>query len=89
MKKPIVAFLLSFLLPGAGLAYLGQWKLGFINLGIVLLIGAIAAALIPEESFDQYSRYIAIACSGGSGGFAQTIAAQLNAKAKTERASDA
>ena len=29
MKKPTAAFILSFILPGAGLAYLGKWKWAF------------------------------------------------------------
>jgi hypothetical protein len=49
MKKPIVAFTLSFILPGAGLAYLGKWKWAFINLGVVLLIGIAAALLLSDE----------------------------------------
>ena len=83
MKKPIVAFTLSFLLPGAGLAYLGRWKWAFINLGVVLLVGVAAAFLLSEETLHQYGHYIAIGCSGGSGGLAQILTTQVNQKAKT------
>jgi hypothetical protein len=85
MKKPIVAFTLSFFLPGAGLAYLGKWKWGFINLGIVLLIGVAAAFILSDETFERYIRYIAIGCAGGSGGLAQALTTQMNQrKGKTD-----
>jgi hypothetical protein len=81
MKKPMVAFTLSFLFPGAGLAYLGKWQGALINLGIVLLIGVAAVFLLPEEMLRQYGHYIAIACSGGSAGLAHALATQMNQKA--------
>ena len=80
MKKPIVAFTLSFFFPGAGLAYLGKWKWAFINLGVVLLVGVAAALLLSEEFFEPYGHYIAVGCSGGSGGLAQALATQMNQK---------
>ena len=83
-KKPIIAFILSFLLPGAGLVYLGKWKWGFINLGMVLLIGVAAAFLLSDETLHQYGRYIAIGCSGGSAGLAQALATQMNKRGKTD-----
>jgi hypothetical protein len=81
MKKPSVAFLLNFLLPGAGLAYLGKWKWAIINLAVVLLIGILAAFLLSEDIFDRYIRYVAFGCAGGSGGLAQQLAAQMNREA--------
>jgi len=78
MKKPFVAFLLSFLLPGAGLAYLGKWKSAITNLAVVLLVGGLAAFFLPDDIFDRYIRYVAFGCSGGSGGLAQQLAAQMN-----------
>ena len=84
MKKPFVAFLLSFLLPGAGLAYIGNWKWAVINLVVVLLVGVLTALLLPQEIFDKYIRYVAFGCAGGSGGLAQHFAAQVNQKDNTE-----
>lgn len=78
MKKPFVAFLLNFLLPGAGLVYLGKWMWAFLNLGVVLLIGIAAAILLSDAVFDNYARFIAMGCSGGSGGFAHAMANQMN-----------
>lgn len=82
MKKPIVAFTLSFLLPGAGLAYIGKWKWAWINFAVVLLIGVAAAFTLPEVTIQQYGHYIAIGCAGGSGGLAQALTTQMNQKAK-------
>jgi hypothetical protein len=78
MKKPSIAFLLSFLLPGAGLAYLGKWKWAITNLAVVLLVGGLAAFLLPEDIFDRYIRYVAFGCAGGSGALAQQLAAHMN-----------
>jgi hypothetical protein len=78
MKSPFVAFALSFFLPGAGLVYLGMWKWGILNLIGVLLIGVVAAFLIPDDSFDTYIRYIGYGCAGGSAGLANYYATQLN-----------
>ena len=84
MKRPTLAFTLSFLLPGAGLAYLGKWKWGVLNLGIVLLIGAVAAFFLSDDAFGRYIRYIGIGCSSGSGGLAQALATQMNQGRKTD-----
>ena len=82
MKKPLLAFTLSFFLPGAGLAYLGKWKWAFINLGVVLLVGVVLALVLPDEMFYKYMRYVAVGCSGGSAGYAYSLAQPL--KQKTE-----
>jgi TM2 domain-containing membrane protein YozV len=78
VKRTSVAFLLNFLLPGAGLAYLGKWRWAIINLAVVLLVGILAAFLLPEDIFDSYIRYVALGCAGGSGALAQQLAAQMN-----------
>ena len=78
MKSPFLAFTLSFFLPGAGLWYLGKWAWGFVNLAVVLIIGVFTAFALSEEMFDEYIRYVAIGCAGGSGGLALAIAQQMN-----------
>lgn len=78
MKKPMVAFLLSFILPGAGLAYLGKWTWAFINLGVAILVGVGAMVLLSEALLYQYGRYIGIAVGGGSAGLAHTLAKQMH-----------
>ncbi|WP_038161738.1 hypothetical protein [Verrucomicrobium sp. BvORR106] len=83
MKKPLVAFLLSFFIPGAGLAYLGNWKGAFINIGIALLIGIGCAILLPDDFFAHYGRYIGFGIAGGSGAFARQKAIEFNQTAGT------
>ncbi len=78
MKRPFLAFLLSFLLPGAGLWYLGKWGWGFLNLGIVLSLGVILGLTLPEEVFERYIRFVAIGCGGGSAAFAELTAKRMN-----------
>lgn len=81
MKQPILAFALSFLFPGAGLAYLGKRKWAVINLLVVLAIGLLLVLLLPDETFDHYIRYIAMGLGCGSAGLAQTLATQMNHRA--------
>lgn len=38
MKNPFLAFVLSLVIPGAGLAYLGQWLVGLVNLLVVIAL---------------------------------------------------
>ena len=78
MKKPFVAFLLSFLLPGAGLAYLGKWKWAMINLLGVLAIGVVLSLVLSDQIFEHYAQLVAIGCSSGSAALARTLAVQHN-----------
>ncbi len=83
MKKPILAFTLSFFLPGAGLAYLGKWKWAAVNLGVVLLFSVAFGFFLPEDVLARNGRYIAIALGGASGGLAQALAKQINSKVQS------
>ena len=78
MKKPFVAGILSFLLPGAGLAYLGKWKWAFVNFGVVVAAGIILAVVLPVEIFERYVRVFSIGFSAGSAGWAYATTQQLN-----------
>ncbi len=89
MKSPFLAFILSFFLPGAGLAYLRKWSWGFVNLAVVLVIGLIAASALSEEVFEKYIRYLSMACAGGSGGLAMALAQQMNQVEKSRHESSA
>jgi hypothetical protein len=81
MKKPWLAFVLSFVLPGAGLAYLGKWKWAFGNLGVVLFIGIVLAFLLEGTAAEGVIRFIGIGLSAGSGAYAEFTAKQLNKEA--------
>ena len=86
MKSPGLAFLLSFLLPGAGLWYLRRWKYGFVNLGVVLLLGVILALVLSEDAFFKCIQYVAVGCAGGSAGLAQNLAERVNQKRRQDNA---
>jgi hypothetical protein len=77
LKKPWLAFTLSFLLPGAGLAYLGRWKWAAINLAFVLSIGVLGEMFLSEDFLNHYARFIAIGLGAGSAGLAQSLADQI------------
>lgn len=85
MKKPFLAFLLSFLMPGAGLVYLGKWKWGLLNLALVLAVGALAVFLLPDNVWGRYIRYVGYGCAGGSAGLAQQLAIKMNKEMTGER----
>jgi len=87
-KSHNIAFVLSFILPGAGLWYLGRWKWGFMNLGIVCAIGIILSLALSDETFFKVIRWVAFGCAGGSAGLAQAIAQQMNARTKADKSAN-
>ena len=84
VKSKNVAFGLNFLLPGAGFAYLGRWKLAAINLGVALGIGLVLAFVLPESFLDSVGRYLGLGFGGGSGVWAMQVAEQMNEAAEVE-----
>lgn len=88
IKSHNTAFALSFILPGAGLWYLGKWKWGFMNLGIVLTIGITLSFALPDDTFFKVIRWVAIGCAGGSAGLAQAIARKVNARIKADKSAN-
>jgi hypothetical protein len=73
-KKPWVAFVLSFFVPGAGLWYLDKWLAGWINLAAVTLVLMLLLVLpLGREVFD-YFHYVVLMLMAGSGGVAHACA---------------
>ena len=72
-KKPWVAFLLSILLTGAGLAYLGKWGWALLNLLAAIGI-CIAAALIDPNLASP----VGIGIGVGSAVLAKNLAEKMN-----------
>jgi len=78
MKEPWKAFVLSFVLPGAGLAYLGQWGWAVINFFGATGVLMVVVFLQSETAFD-YLHYLILILAAGSGGLAHSCAMRLNA----------
>ena len=72
MKPPVIAAVLNFILPGAGLLYLGKAGLAALNFvcAVALLLGW--CALISHGT--QTVHYVALGIGAGSAGFAHAVA---------------
>lgn len=75
MKKPWIAFLLSFLVAGAGFVYLGKWTWAILNFFAAIAVGLIVYRFSPD-SISIASTAVAAA----SGSLAMTAAKTMNAK---------
>ena len=60
VKKPWLAFLLSFLIAGAGFAYLGKWTWALLNLSGAIAVGLVIYRFSPD-SLSMASTVIAAA----------------------------
>jgi hypothetical protein len=68
-----VGVVLNFVLPGAGLWYLGRSKSAVINLLVALIVPA--GALVMQSG---YLHYIVLAIAAGSAGYAHAVASGMN-----------
>jgi hypothetical protein len=75
MKKPWIAFVLNFLIAGAGFAYLGKWAWAGINFAAAIAIGLVVYHFSPD-SLNTASVIVAAA----SASLAMTTAKTMNAK---------
>jgi hypothetical protein len=78
VKKPWLAFLLNFILPGAGFAYLGKWAWAAINLGAAIAAGFVIAAYLPNSA-----NIAGVVVAATSGSLAMSVAQAMNTKANT------
>jgi len=78
MKEPWKAFVLSFVLPGAGLAYLGKWSWAVVNFCIATVVLMVVMFVQSETAFD-YLHYLILIIAAGSGGWAHACAVRLKA----------
>ena len=75
IQRPWIACFISFVLPGAGLAYLGNWRMAAIN--FLLVIGILTTAIVAfpdRETLSEYFHYLMLVLSAASGGFAHAYA---------------
>jgi len=75
-KKPWVAFLLSILLTGAGLAYLGKWGWAALN-----FVGALGIGILVALTFPDASSPVGIGILVGSAVMAKNLAEKMNKEA--------
>ena len=57
-NKPWLAFLLSFILPGAGLVYLKKWKHGIANFVVVIAIPLFLVLAVGEPTLVEHIHYV-------------------------------
>ncbi|HUO33696.1 MAG TPA: hypothetical protein VMU43_01775 [Candidatus Acidoferrum sp.] len=81
MKKPWLAFLLSLLIVGAGLAYLGKWGWAAINFFGAVAIGVLLALYSPGSV-----SWAGIVIPVGSASVAMSIAKTMNEKSQLQPA---
>ena len=80
-KKTWVAFILSFLVPGVGLVYVGSWGLGILNFLIALGAATVLANFVPD-----YATPISAGICAGSAALAKVTAENLNKRLETQTA---
>ena len=61
---------LNFVLPGAGLAYLGLWRGALLNLLFVLAVAALTVATLAPETLARVGAPLTYGIAGGSLGLA-------------------
>ena len=76
MKSPWLAFLLSLIVPGAGLVYLGKWRAGLANFCLATAIVGGFLIFRSETSMD-YIHYVILAVATGSAGLAHARATRI------------
>ena len=81
MKKPWLAFLLSFLIAGAGFVYLGKWTWALLN-----FFGAIALGLVIYRFSPDSMSMASTAVAAASGAVAMSAAKAMNAKIEAQPA---
>ena len=71
--RPAVAFLLSFLVPGLGLLYLGKRVAAGVNFSLAMIVPALLIWLWPTGAMDVI-HYALLAIAAGSAGAAHAAA---------------
>ena len=77
MKIAWYAFVLSFVVPGAGLAYCHKWAWAAANLALVTLAVAAVVFFFPGSVVYDHIHYLIVALAAGSAGFAHAVATRM------------
>ena len=73
-KKPQVAFILSFFVPGAGLVYLDKWSWGLLNFAVVNAMILLLVMLPLGSEVFEYFHYVLLMLAAASAGIAHAVA---------------
>ncbi len=81
VTKPWLAFVLSFCVPGAGLAYIGRWRHGLLNLvGVTAIIIATLTLWGDSSALTDHFHYIPLILAAASAGYAHAMALQESSR---------
>ena len=72
MKKSTIAAVTSFVIPGAGLWYLGKRAVGLVNLLVATAIIVLLAGVVSDQI-----HYVILAVAAGSAGLAHAIGSRF------------
>lgn len=75
MREPIIAAALNFVVPGAGLLYLGRRWPAAANFAVAVLI-VVGLLLAAPQFFHESMHYVVLAIAAGSAGCAHAVATQ-------------
>lgn len=76
-KRPWLAFVLNFLIPGAGLLYLHRWGLALANFLAVQSVLLTILLWQPDPEWTQHLHYPVLILMAASGGWAHALACQM------------
>jgi hypothetical protein len=79
LRRAAVAATLSFLIPGAGLWWLGQRRFAVINLLVATVVVG-AFWLLLGGALSEHSHYVGLLAAAASAGFAHSFALHMTAE---------
>ena len=82
-KKPWLAGVLSVVLPGAGLVYLGKWLPGLVNFALVQALLMILIFAFGDAQVVEHIHYVFLAAAAASGGYAHAVATGMQQSTAT------
>ena len=75
VKSPLVAAILSFILPGSGLLYVGYWKAALINFALVNAALLFCVFGFGDPTLIEHIHYLFLGLAALSAGYAHGVAA--------------
>lgn len=73
-KRPLTAGILSFILPGLGLLYLGYTKAALINFALVNMALIVFTVFFADPTIVEYVHYLFLGFAALSAGYAHGVA---------------